>query len=244
MWNKPSNDMDIEPTIDPPQLRRNWNYRIETALPRWGAWLEHLSNSLKGFDQWRPTVPDYLLRASSNLESELERYLEMAMNHLHDLWVIQAWLEFPEDDFIDHDSLMMNLLMDAMARCGRILSPENINFLPRPCGTVSPTQWLEYLSTCEFGRALLESIEREEGEMKQPLSPIALPPLPREAVFTSSVRSLQAAQSTYKQHVDEKHLIVRLRAVMKQSPFNGMTLAHSQVATSLNECEAAHVVLG
>ena len=31
---------------------------------------------------------------------------------------------------------------------------------------------------------------------------------------------------------------------MKKSPFDGMTLAHSQVATSLNECEAAHVVLG
>ena len=236
--------MDIEPTIDSPQLRRNWTYRIETALPRWGAWLEHLSNSLKGFDQWRPTVPDYLLRASANLEAELERYLEMAMNHLHDLWVIQAWLDFPETVFDQHESLMMNLLMDAMARCGRILSLENINFLPRPCGAVSTTQWLDYLTASEFGQALLESIEQEEEEMELPLSPIDLPQLPREAVFTSSVRSLQAAQSTYKQHMDEKHLIGQLRAVMNKSPFNGMTLAHSQVATSLNECEAAHVVLG
>lgn len=236
--------MEIEPTIDPSQLRRNWNHRIETALPRWSAWLEHLSNSLKGFDQWRPTVPDYLLRASSNLESELERYLEMAINHLHDLWVIQAWLEFPEDDFIDYESLMMNLLMDAMARCGRILSPENINFLPRPLEAVSPHHWLEYLSTCEFGRALLESMQRDEGITERLPPPVELPPLPREAVFTSSVRSLQAAQSTYKQHVDEKQLIRRLRAVMNKSPFDGMTLAHSQVATSLNECEAAHVVLG
>ena len=236
--------MEIEPTIDPSQLRRNWNLRVETALPRWSAWLEHLSNSLKGFDQWRPTVPDYLLRASSNLESELERYLEMAMNHLHDLWVIQAWLEFPEDDFIDHESLMMNLLMDAMARCGRILSPENINFLPRPLQVVSPPQWLEYLSTCEFGRALLESMQQDEGVTERLPPAVELPPLPREAVFTSSVRSLQAAQSTYKQHVDEKQLINRLRSVMLKSPFNGMTLAHSQVATSLNECEAAHVVLG
>ena len=236
--------MEIEPTIDSPQLRRNWNYRIETALPRWGAWLEHLSNSLKGFDQWRPTVPDYLLRASANLEAELERYLEMAMNHLHDLWVIQAWLDFSEEVFDQHESLMMNLLMDAMARCGRILSLENINFLPRPCGAVSPTQWLDYLTASEFGQALLESIEQEEVEMEHPLSSIGLPQLPREAVFTSSVRSLQAAQSTYKQHMDEKHWIGQLRAVMNKSPFNGMTLAHSQVATSLNECEAAHVVLG
>ena len=235
--------MEIEPTIDPSQLRRNWSLRIEMALPRWGAWLEHLSNSLKGFDQWRPTVPDYLLRTSSNLESELERYLEMAMNHLHDLWVIQAWLEFPEDDFIYHESLMMNLLMDAMARCGLILSPENINFLPRPLEAVSPPHWLEYLSTCEFGRALLESMQHDEGVTERLPPPVELPPLPREAVFTSSVRSLQAAQSTYKQHVDEKQLIRRLRAVMSKSPFNGMTLAHSQVATSLNECEAAHLVL-
>ena len=95
---------------------------------------------------------------------ELERYLEMAMNHLHDLWVIQAWLEFPEDDFIDHESLMMNLLMDAMARCGRILSPENINFLPRPLEAVSPPTGLStfqpvsldehYWNPCNTMRAL------------------------------------------------------------------------------------------
>ena len=140
--------------------------------------MEHLSNSLKGFDQWRPTVPDYLLRATSNLESELERYLEMAMNHLHDLWVIQAWLEFPEDDFIDHESLMMNLLMDAMARCGRILSPENINFLPRPLEAVTPSHWLEYLSTSEFGRALLNPRNTTRGLRNASLHRLSFPRFP------------------------------------------------------------------
>lgn len=235
--------MDVEPTVSPSQLRRNWNHRIETALPRWGAWLEHLSSSLKGFDDWRPTVPDYLLRASSNLESELERYLEMAMNHLHDLWVIQAWLEFPEDDFIDHEALMVNLLMDAMTRCGRILSPENIDFLPRPIRSTPSSDWLEHLSTCAFGQALLESKQQNGSAMERILPAVALPPLPRASVFTSSVRSLQDAQSAYEQHVDEKQLIQRLRSAMNNSPFNGMTLVHSQVATALNECEASHVVL-
>ena len=151
-------------------------------------------NSLKGFDQWRPTVPDYLLRASSNLESELERYLEMAMNHLHDLWVIQAWLEFPEDDFIDHESLMMNLLMDAMARCGRILSPENINFLPRPLEAVTPSHWLEYLSTCEFGRACWNPCNTMRALERLP-PPVELPRFP-VAIFTSSVRSCKRNQRT------------------------------------------------
>ena len=236
--------MKIEAPVDFAQQRRNWTYRIDSAMPRWDAWLEHLSNSLKGFDQWRPTVPDYLLRASASLEAELERYLEMAMNHLHDLWCIQAWLNFSEQDFIDHEPLLMNLLTDALARCGRILSPENINFLPHPIEVVPTQDWLNYLAASEFGRELLQSVEEEDELQEVVFESTQLPPLPRETVFTSSVRSLETAQSTYQHHLGQKQLINRLRSVMKRSPFRGMTLAHSQVATSLNECETAHVALG
>jgi hypothetical protein len=236
--------MKIEASVDVAQQRRNWMYRIDSAMPRWGAWLEHLSNSLNGFDQWRPTVPDYLLRASASLEAELERYLEMAMNHLHDLWCIQAWLNFPEQDFSDHEPLLMNLLTDALARCGRILSQENIDFLPRSSEAISPQDWLNCLAASEFGRELLQSIEEVEEIQEAVFESPQLPPLPRETVFSSSVRSLEAAQSTYQHHLRQKQLITRLRGVLKRSPFRGMTLAHSQVATSLNESETAHVALG
>ena len=236
--------MRIESTIDFTQQRKNWTYRIDQAIPRWGAWVEHLSNSLKGFDQWRPTVPDYLQRASANLEAELERYLEMAINHLHDLWCIQEWLNLQELDYTNHENLLMNLLVDAMARCGRILSLENIDFLPRPAEAPSAQDWLNFLAISEFGRKLLQSVEEEE-EINDVVSELTeLPTLPREAVFASSVRSLEAAQSTYQLHLEQRQLITRLRAVMKQSPFRDMSLAHSQVATSLNECEAKHVALG
>ncbi len=235
--------MDIVPTIEPLQLRRNWQHRLEVALPRWGAWLEHLSNSLEGFDRWRPTVPEYLVRASANLEAELERYLEMAVNHLHDLWVIQSWLDLPDSTYAQHEPLLMNLLMDAMARCGRMLSPENIEFLPRPSGPLEPQDWLEFLAASEHGRQLLQTLVVDDGSGERLPPPVGLPPLPHEAMFTSAVRSLQAAQSSYTTHLDQKRLIERLRTTMKNSPFNGMNLAHSQVATSLNECEATHVVL-
>jgi len=236
--------MRIESAIDLTQQRKNWTYRINQAIPRWGAWVEHLSNSLKGFDQWRPTVPEYLQRASANLEAELERYLEMAINHLHDLWCIQEWLNFPEQVFTNHENLLMNLLVDAMARCGRILSLENIDFLPRPTEVPTVEDWLNYLSISEFGRKLLQSVT-EEQEVNDVVSEFTeLPALPREAVFASTVRALENAQSTYQLHLEQRQLITRLRAVMQQSPFKGMPLAHSQVATSLNECEAKHVVLG
>ena len=90
---------------------------------------------------------------------------------------------------------------------------------------------------------LLQSVT-EEQEVNDVVSEFTeLPALPREAVFASTQCVLfENAQSTYQLHLEQ--LITRLRAVMQQSPFKGMPLAHSQVATSLNECEAKHVVLG
>jgi len=228
----------------------NLHARIAAVLPAWEAWLEHLGTRIAGFERWRPMAIDELRIASFNLEQGMREHFEGAINALHDLWCLNAWIEMDVDDEEGLPLLRLELVNDLAMRCGRLLSPENLMFLPTvDHRTPSPEQWMEFVASCEFGRSLV-MVKGEPGagmaagdisENGTRPGSTDLPQLSGAHFFRGQEDELLNAHRRVLVQLHRAALFEQAARILRASPLNACRLIKQQAAAAHRECADRHV---
>lgn len=228
----------------------NLHARIATVLPAWEAWLEHLGTRIAGFERWRPMAIDELRIASFNLEQGMREHFEGAINALHDLWCLNAWIEMDVDDEEGLPLLRLELVNDLAMRCGRLLSPENLMFLPTvDHRTAAPERWMEFVTSCEFGRSLVMvkdgtiegRVAGDIGETGPAPGSTNLPQLSGAHVFRGHEDELLNAHRRVLVQQHRAAMFEQASHILRTSPLAACRLIKQQAAAAHRECADRHV---
>lgn len=233
--------------------------RVESILPRWSAWFQDLVGHLHNFDAWRSLAPPELAPAAHALELELNNLLEACVNHLHDLWCLHTWLIMDDEVTSGHEALLIEVVVDLMQRCGRVLSHENVPFLPSAEHQEVPFDaWIGLLEHCSFGRSLvlidsgMSDLSPNGRDGKAPDVPVEatgqlgpppapLPTFPQHPSLNPFIDDLQTMHDEARANHARKRFYNHLRERARASPFSPCRLSLAQCWAALTECEANHV---